>query len=246
MITGGGSGIGAEAARAFRSAGADLVLNGLNPGKIEKVADELDRSGKHVRTVAGDIGQEQTGRRMVETALRDFGGIDILINNAGIFQPKPFLEHTRQDFDAYLNVLKGYFFTTQAVIEHMQNHGGGAIVNMGSMWALHAIEATPCSGAATAKGGVHALTLSLAIEFAPKKIRVNAIAPGLVETPLFDPLMSREQLNAFDAFHPLGRNGQPHDIASALMFLADDDRSGWITGVVLPVDGGVTAGRNHY
>jgi len=91
---------------------------------------------------------------------------------------------------------------------------------------------------------VHALTGSLAIELAPHRIRVNAIAPAVVETPLFDPILSREQLASFNAFHPLGRNGQSRDITEAVLFLADEDRSGWITGVVLPVDGGVTAGRN--
>ena len=121
---------------------------------------------------------------------------------------------------------------------------GGAVINTGSMWALHAIAATPCSASSAAKGGVHALTKNLAIEFAPDRIRVNAVAPAVVETPLFDPLLTPEQLASFNAFHPLGRNGQSADVTEAVLFLADDERSGWITGVVLPVDGGVTAGRN--
>jgi NAD(P)-dependent dehydrogenase (short-subunit alcohol dehydrogenase family) len=112
------------------------------------------------------------------------------------------------------------------------------------MWASHAIAATPCSASSTAKGGVHALTRNLAIEFAPYKIRVNAIAPAVVETPLFDPILSVDQLHSFNKFHPLGRIGQPRDVTEAVLFLSDEGRSGWITGVVLPVDGGVTAGRN--
>jgi NAD(P)-dependent dehydrogenase (short-subunit alcohol dehydrogenase family) len=180
---------------------------------------------------------------MVEVAVKRFGGVDVLFNNAGIFVPKAFLETTAEELDAYLNLVRGYFFAAQAVIPAMQSRGG-AIVNTGSMWANHAIAATPCSASSTAKGGVHALTRNLAIEFAPYKVRVNAIAPAVVETPLFDPLMSPEQLATFNAFHPLGRNGQARDITEAVLFFADDERSGWITGVVLPVDGGVTAGRN--
>jgi NAD(P)-dependent dehydrogenase (short-subunit alcohol dehydrogenase family) len=181
---------------------------------------------------------------MVDVAIDRFGGVDVLFNNAGIFAPKPFLDVTAQDLDGYLNLLRGYYFAAQSVIPSMRKRGGGAIVNTGSMWASHAIAATPCSASSTAKGGVHALTGNLAIEFAHDRIRVNAIAPAVVETPLFDPLVTREQLASFNAFHPLGRNGQPNDITQAVLFLADNDRSGWITGVLLPVDGGVTAGRN--
>jgi NAD(P)-dependent dehydrogenase (short-subunit alcohol dehydrogenase family) len=133
---------------------------------------------------------------------------------------------------------------SQAAIKVMQKRGGGAIINIGSMWAFNAIAATPCSGSSTAKGGVHALTVNLAIEFAPSNIRVNAIAPAVVETPLFDGLLTSAQLASFNAFHPLGRNGQAKDISEAVLFLADDERSGWITGTILPVDGGVAAGRN--
>jgi NAD(P)-dependent dehydrogenase (short-subunit alcohol dehydrogenase family) len=243
LITGAGSGIGADAARAFHNAGSLLVLNGRRPGPLERTAVELDPSGERVAIVAGDIGDPATSHDMVEVALKRFSGVDVLFNNAGIFAPKPFLETTSEELDAYLNLMRGYFFAAQAVIPAMQRRGG-AIVNTGSMWANHAIAATPCSASSMAKGGVHALTRNLAIEFAPHKIRVNAIAPAVVETPLFEPLLSREELAAFNHFHPLGRNGQPRDITEAVLFLADDERSGWITGAVLPVDGGVTAGRN--
>lgn len=133
---------------------------------------------------------------------------------------------------------------TQAAITAMLRRGSGSIVNIGSMWALHAVAATPSALPATAKGGVHSLTRNLALEFASKHIRVNAIAPALVETPLFDPLLKPEQVKAFNAFHPLGRNGYVSDTTEAILFLSDDSSSGWITGVVLPLDGGVTAGRN--
>lgn len=245
LITGGGSGMGADAARGFRAAGAKLVLNGRREAELARVAGRIDPTGEHVAWVAGDIGLAETGQRMVSLALERFGQVDVLLNNAGIFRTRPFLEHTAADIDGYLNVLKGYFFTSQVAIVAMRRGGvGGAIINVGSMWSTHAIAATPCSGAATAKGGVHALTRSLAIEFAPERIRVNAIAPAVVETPLFDPLLTPEQLASFNAFHPLGRNGQVQDTTAAILFLADEAVSGWITGVVLPLDGGVTAGRN--
>jgi NAD(P)-dependent dehydrogenase (short-subunit alcohol dehydrogenase family) len=244
VITGAGTGIGADAARAFHNAGSFVVLNGRRQAVLEQTASRLDPSGETVAVVAGDIGEISTSRRIVELATQRFGGVDVLFNNAGIFSPKPFLETTPDDLDGYLNLVRGYFFASQVAIPSMQSRGGGAIVNTGSMWASHAIAATPCSASSTAKGGVHALTGNLAIEFAPCKIRVNAIAPAVVETPLFDPILSPQELNAFNTFHPLGRNGQVRDITEAVLFLADEERSGWITGVVLPVDGGVTAGRN--
>ena len=249
LITGAGSGIGADAARAFGRVSSRLVLNGRRVDLLKQLADSIDPTGKTVAVVAGDIGDPHTSRRMVETALKRFDRVDVLFNNAGIFTPRPFVEVTPQELDCYLNLLRGYYFASQAVVPAMTKrgsgeNGGGAIINTGSMWALHAIAATPCSASSTAKGGVHALTGNLAIELAPQRIRVNAIAPAVVETPLLDPLFTREQVLAFNRFHPLGRNGQSCDVTEAVLFLADEERSGWITGVVLPVDGGVTAGRN--
>lgn len=244
ILTGGGTGIGAEAARGFRNAGAKIVLNGRREDVLSKTASAIDASGENVAYVAGDIGHPDTSRKLVEIAVDRFGRVDILLNNAGVFRPKPFLEHTQDDLDSYFNLMRGYFMMSQAAIAEMQKVGGGAVINIGSMWALNAIAATPCSGSSMAKGGIHSLTLNLAIEFAPQNIRVNAIAPAVVETPLFDPLLTPDQLASFNAFHPLGRNGQPSDTTAAILFLADAETSGWITGVVLPVDGGVTAGRN--
>jgi len=244
IITGGGTGIGADAAKAFLNAGAKVVINGRRENKLKELAEKLDPSSRNLAYIAGDIRHSETSHRLVETAVERFGGLDVLINNAGVFEPKPFLEHTENDLDSYLGLLRGYFITSQAAIREMLKRGAGAVINIGSMWASHAIAATPCSGSSTAKGGVHALTRSLAIEFAPNKIRVNCIAPAVVETPLFDTLLTPEQLASFNSFHPIGRNGQVQDTTSALLFLADDERSGWITGIILPLDGGVTAGRN--
>jgi NAD(P)-dependent dehydrogenase (short-subunit alcohol dehydrogenase family) len=189
-----------------------------------------------------------TGEALVKSALERFGRLDVLFNNAGVFAPKPFLDVTETEYDHFLdNILKGTFFTAQAAAKAMKAAGrGGAIVQTGSMWGLQAIGATPSSAYSAAKAGVHALVKNLAIELAPDKIRVNAIAPAVIETPVYDTFLTPEQVKAvlptFNAFHPLGRNGQVADVAEALLFLASDQAS-FITGVVLPVDGGVTAGR---
>jgi len=249
VITGGATGIGLDSARAFMRQGAQIVLNGRRESMLEKAAQELDASGQRVAWVAGDIGDPATSRRLVRTAVERFSGIDILVNNAGIFKPTPFLEHSEQDYRSYLDtILGGTFYTSQAVIPEMQKRGGGAIVNTGSMWASQAIGATPSSAYSAAKAGVHALTRNLAIEFAADRIRVNAVAPAVVETPVYNSFMSesevREVLPGFNGFHPLGRNGQPHDVAAAILFLAGQ-RADWITGVILPVDGGVMAGQHR-
>jgi NAD(P)-dependent dehydrogenase (short-subunit alcohol dehydrogenase family) len=249
LVTGGGTGIGKAVATRFYAAGAMVVLGGRRAELLASTARGIDPSGTRVISVPGDIANPATARAMVRTATERFGGVDILINNAGIFKPTPFLAHSEEDVDSYLNViLKGTFFAAQAAIPAMQRRGGGAIVNVGSMWALQAINATPSSAYSAAKAGVHALTHNLALEFAADNIRVNAVAPAVVETPVYTTFLTQEQaddlLPSFNAFHPLGRNGQPDDVASAILYLAGD-AAGWVTGVVLPVDGGVTAGHHR-
>ena len=247
LITGGAGGIGKATAKRFLTQGAKVVLNGRREKFLADAAKEIDPSGQRVAIVAGDISRAETAKNLVKTAVDRFGGVDILINNAGIFCPKPFLDHTENDFDSYINViLKGTFLASQAAVPEMRKRGGGAIVNTGSMWALQAVGATPSSAYSAAMAGRHALTRNLALELAKDKIRVNTVAPAVVETPVYNTFLTPEQvaevLPTFNAFHPLGRNGQPHDIAAAILFLASDDAS-WITGVVMPVDGGVMAGR---
>lgn len=245
-ITGGGSGIGMETAARFLNEGARVVINGRSLDKLETVARELDPSGKNIAVSAGDIALPATGAGLVDTAVRTFGKLDVLVNNAGIFNPKPFLDLTEAEYDGYLDtILKGKFFTAQAAAKAMKDTGG-VIVQTGSLWAIQAIGATPSSAYSAANAGVHALVRNLAIELAPHNIRINAVAPAVVETPIYGTFMSPEQvkevLPTFDSFHPIGRNGQPRDVAEAILFLASEQAS-WITGVVLPVDGGVTAGR---
>lgn len=243
VITGGGSGLGADAAKAAHAAGAQVMLNGRNEAKLAEVASSIDPGGDAVAYFAGDIGEAGISARLIETAAERFGGVDVLYNNAGVFGIKEFLEVTGGDLAEYFNLMAGYFTASQHAVAEMRKRGGGAIVNVGSIWAMQGIGATPATVPSMAKGGIHSLTRALAIELAADKIRVNAIAPAVVETPLLEGLASPGQIGAFNAFHPLGRNGQPVDVTSAFLFLADDSLSGWITGVVLPVDGGVTAGR---
>lgn len=245
-ITGGGSGIGKETAARFVAEGASVAINGRDAAKLEAAAREIDPTGEKVIVSAGDIADPATGAALVDAAVSRFGSLDVLVNNAGVFNPKPFLELTEADYDWYLDtILKGKFFTAQAAAKAMKDKGG-AIVQTGSMWAIQAIGATPSAAYSAANAGVHAMVRNLAIELAPLNIRINAVAPAVVETPVYNTFMSDEQvketLPGFNAFHPLGRNGQPRDVADAILFLASEQAS-WITGTVLPVDGGVTAGR---
>jgi NAD(P)-dependent dehydrogenase (short-subunit alcohol dehydrogenase family) len=248
IITGGGSGIGKEVAEQLVAAGASVVIGGRDQAKLAQAAETIDPSGVHVRFVAGDIADPRTAQALVDVATQAFGGVDILINNAGIFSPKPFLEVDEREYDGFVDIiLKGKFFMAQAAARAMKLRGGGAIVQTGSLWALQAIGATPSAAYSAANAGVHALTRNLALELASLNIRINTVAPAVVETPVYGTFMSAEQvketLPTFNAFHPLGRNGQPADVAQAILFLASNQAS-WITGTVLPVDGGVTAGRN--
>ncbi|ABR85383.1 MULTISPECIES: SDR family NAD(P)-dependent oxidoreductase [Pseudomonas aeruginosa group] len=247
IVTGGGSGIGKEVARRLVEAGARVVIGGRDAAKLERAARDIDPVGDSVRTLAGDIADPATAQALVDLASATFGGVDILVNNAGIFRPKPFLEVTPEEYDDFLDtILKGKYFMAQAAARAMLRRGAGAIVQTGSLWAIQAVGATPSAAYSAANAGVHALTRNLALELAGANIRINTVAPAVVETPVYatfmDPEQVREVLPGFNAFHPLGRNGQPGDVAAAILFLASD-AAGWITGTVLPVDGGVTAGR---
>lgn len=248
IITGGGGGIGKAVARRFLAEGANVVLNSRRQEVLDAAARELDPQGQHIELVAGDASVPATAQRLVAAAVARFGGVDVLVNSTGIFRVKPFLEETEADLEEALSsTLRPTFYTSQAAVPEMRKRGGGAIVNVGSMWAVDAIATTPTSAYSAAQAGRHALTKNLAIELAPSNIRINTVALGFVETPAYERFMSPEQargvLDSVNAFHPLGRHGQPDDVVDAIVFLAGT-KAAWITGATLAVDGGVLAGRS--
>nr|WP_287197887.1 SDR family oxidoreductase [Paraburkholderia sp.] len=176
-------------------------------------------------------------QRVISEGVARFGRIDTLVNNAGIYIGKPFTQHTAEDFAAVVNVnIAGFFYVTQLAIAEMEKHSGGHVVSVTSSAVDAAISGVYSALAALTKGGLNAATKSLAIEYARKGIRVNAVAPGIIKTPMHAP----ETHEALGAFHPLGRMGEMSDIASAILFL---DSAPFITGEILHVDGGQSAGH---
>src|SRR4051794_25766934 len=248
VITGGGGGIGRAAAKRFLDEGARVVLSGTRAEVLEAARREIDPSGERTATRAGAITGRDDAHELVREAIERFGAVDVLVNSTGIFRPVRFLEQTEDHFEEALgSILRPTFWVSQAAAAAMRDRGaGGAIVNVGSMWAVDAIETTPTSAYSVAQAGRHALTKTLAIELAPDGIRVNTVALAFVEPPAYERFLSpdeaREVLESVDTFHPLGRRGQPADVVEAILFLAGSG-AGWITGTVLPIDGGVLAGR---
>jgi NAD(P)-dependent dehydrogenase (short-subunit alcohol dehydrogenase family) len=228
VVTGASQGIGAGLVKAFRDRNYRVVATSRSIGP--SIDDD-------VLAVQGDIGDAATAERVIAAGLDRFGRIDTLINNAGIFIAKPFTQYTVAEFGQMLATnLAGFFYVTQRAVAEMTRQGSGHIVQITTSLVDHASSRVPSVLASLTKGGLNAATKSLAIEYAARGIRVNAVAPGIVKTPMHSP----ETHKALAAMHPLNRMGGISDIVDAILYL---ETAGFVTGEILHVDGGQSAGH---
>src|SRR6202171_3571349 len=228
IITGASQGIGEGLVSAYRKLGYAVVANSRT---ITESDDPL------VVTVPGDIAQPGVGQRIVDAAVKRFGRVDTVVNNAGIFIAKPFTDYTDEDYDAVTGVnLRGFFEVSRAAVAAMLPNGGGHVVNISTSLVDHANSQVPSVLASLTKGGLNAATKALAIEYAKRGIRVNAVSPGVIKTPMHGP----ETHQFLAKLHPVGRMGETKDIVDAVLFL---ESAAFVTGEILHVDGGQSAGH---
>ncbi len=239
IITGASSGIGKAIAKLFLDKGSNVVMNSSNMENLKTTYEEFG-SPENAILVVGDISKKQVGEEIVRKAIEKFRTIDVLVNNAGVFQPKPFLDVENEDLNRFIDVnLKGTFFTSQAAIKQMLVQGGGAIINIGTVLVDHAIAGFPATAAVSSKGAIHALTRQLAAEFGKDNIKVNTIAPGTIRSPLQGKI-GLADADSLAGLHLLNRIGEPKEIAEATYYLATAD---FVTGETINVAGGHTAGH---
>jgi NAD(P)-dependent dehydrogenase (short-subunit alcohol dehydrogenase family) len=228
VVTGASQGMGAELVKAFRERGYRVVAT----ARSIKPSDDPD-----ILTVAGDIADPATARRVISDGVARFGRIDTLVNNAGIFIAKPFTTYTAEDYAAITGVnLAGFFYITQLAIAEMEKNSSGHVVNITTSLVDHAINGVPSVLASLTKGGLNAATKSLAIEYAKTGIRANAVSPGIIKSPMHAP----ETHAALGGLHPMGHMGEMSDIVNAVLYL---DSAPFVTGEILHVDGGQSAGH---
>jgi NAD(P)-dependent dehydrogenase (short-subunit alcohol dehydrogenase family) len=248
LIIGGSTGIGLDIAKRLGARGAAVTITGRDTNKLDEGAADIKQAGSPlVTTKAVDLyDRAQVDSLAIE--LSTGAALDYLVNSAGYFFPTPFLKHTRENYHQYQDINESFFFLTQAAAQRMVDEKiKGSVVNIGSMWARQAIKATPSSAYSMAKAALHSLTQHLAMELAEHGIRVNAVSPAVVETPIYGAFIKPEEIGktlaGFNAFHPIGRVGTPAVVGAVVDFLLTDAAS-WVTGAIWDVDGGVMAGRN--
>ncbi|MEJ1171604.1 SDR family NAD(P)-dependent oxidoreductase [Variovorax sp. CCNWLW235] len=236
VITGASSGIGLGLAQAYLERGFNVVANARTEERLAAAAKQLGNPARFVG-VAGDIGKRDTAQQLIDRAVERFGHVDVLVNNAGIFNAKPFVEYTEEELDQLVATnLKGFVYASQAAARHMVARRQGHIVNITASIALQPNQQVPALLPVLIKGGINAATRALALELAPHNVKVNAVAPGIVDTPLYTP----EQHGFLNGLSPSGRIAQVREIADAVLYLTNAD---FTTGVVLPVDGGMSTGK---
>jgi NAD(P)-dependent dehydrogenase (short-subunit alcohol dehydrogenase family) len=239
IVTGASTGIGREVAKLFISKGFNVVMTSFSKENLLETYNSFG-APPNAMIVAGDISLRETREELLHKTLSNFGRIDILVNNAGVFQPKPFLEVEEKDIDRFYSInLKGTYFMTQVVLEPMIANGGGAILNIGSVLVDHAVSGLPTTAPISIKGAIHSFTRQLAAEFGKNKIRVNAIAPGVIRTAL-QGKMGVTDPDSYANLSVLNKIGEPVHIARMAYELVTND---FITGEVVNVDGGHVVAR---